>query len=305
MMHSKHAELRRLAESGDRHSQLGIARQFLYGSDGVDRDVDAAITWARRALLESTMDGAVEEDSDVSLNLFLRAVRIASADRDLVERGFKDVLDAAIAGDVDAMQFLGMEFRDGIGDGAANPHAALYWFELADLSGGVDARKMCRKMQDRIDAAERLGAQQLPTSENDECDSGDTDPRSNVAAPVRTARVRAPAEPAGTAANTAESTNQTVNGFQERRANPACSVTKAGMHRSNRVLGGLLPKKTVLPAADIELRYDGSYPTYTAGGGVNQRCYKTDGNLQVFYRRPEAVGKFVWFARCVDIYNEF
>lgn len=87
--------------------------------------------------------------------------------------------------------------------------------------------------------------------------------------------------------------------FQERRADSSFTIRERGY----KILGGLLPNRGSV-GSDFEYRIDGNSLTRTGYDGRKTK-YQTDGNLQVFFLKPGASEKYIFFAKFIDYYDKF
>ena len=56
--------------------------------------------------------------------------------------------------------------------------------------------------------------------------------------------------------------------------------------------------------SDFEYRIDGTHLRRIGYDGKKTK-YQTDGNLQVFFRKPGASANYVFFAKFIDYYDKF
>jgi hypothetical protein len=68
------------------------------------------------------------------------------------------------------------------------------------------------------------------------------------------------------------------------------------------IKGNILPKSGSI--GTINIRFDGNFPQRTGGRG-RTNIYRTDGNLQVIFRRPEDAENIEFEGKRVDLYYDY
>jgi len=112
------------AEAGDREAQYTLAQLYQKGQGGVDKNIEHALLWFRRAA------EAGHEDSMYSLAMLLLAGQTVNGQS--VE-SYHWLEKAAEAGHADSQYALGRAY--GVGD----PEKSVYWLKQAVLNGHKDA----------------------------------------------------------------------------------------------------------------------------------------------------------------------
>lgn len=291
----------RAVADNDRVAHLHIIRALLYGAPGIVRCPADAQAWAGAAAARSPKVQIIE----YAQKLIPAA---GASDAYLVKQGHGTLLQAANAGDAAARSQLGallveagrqsrgdIVYTVGDGDlhlegkGALHYQRAIEWYWMADDAGDASAMEALAALE------AELMARGTPAPARERAVPPAAATERPTAAPARRrptaahARAEAPA-PAPT----------DNRDFLVRRANRSYSVYERTPSGLIEILGGRLPKQMNLP--DGYVRYDGSWPQRVAMSGGRSR-FKTDGNIQVMYRHPDAAHKYVWIAKFVDVYN--
>ncbi len=192
-----------------------------------------------------------------------------------IQIGHEDLLQAANDDDEEAQQFLGWCWMDGECGFPFNLSQAVRWYTLADRNGAKDAKTHLKKL--------------MELTFKGYIDSLVDNDHKNVA------------KLKGKAVKVVDNKKESSDFLEKRNKNLYCSKGHKG--GSIRVLGGLLPIRGSI-GRDIEYYVDGKSPLRT-GTMDGKEKWVTNGNLQVFFLRREAVDKYIFYAKFVDYYNAF
>lgn len=296
---NKEELIKQAIEINDREAHLKIIESLLYGAPGITRDPRDAQIWADAALkrkrkvqiaeyAEKLIPAAIASDEFLIKKKLGKTLALANSGDTKAQSKLADVLLAEgkkSRGEITYRVVSGGEVHFE-GKGTVHYLRAMDWYAMARDAGAKDAKDKYYAV-----GAEMLSRGRAATTKQrgSPAERG-TDKRENDVAPLPSRR----SQEAATTSAPDFVTRRGIWSYTQR-----ISFTRGYVE----VLGGLLPKRGTI-GADAEIRFDGCFPQRIGCSGSRTR-FKTDGNLQVFYRKPEAVDKYIWVAKFVDTYNLF
>lgn len=289
----------RALEENDRMAHLQIIETLLYGEPGIVRCPEDALVWAMAAL-------KIKRKVQIAEYAEQLIPSVIAADKFLVKKGLHQTLVLANRGSAKAQCELarvlleeGKRTRGDIhvstsqdrnlhfyGSGSFYFNRAMDWYTSAEAAGDLNAHN------EKIAVAVEMINRMTPATPKA--------PRSSVQ-PVK--QRASDAAELRLASDRPEKKASSEPDFVTRRSIVFYTQRKHFTGGYVEVLGGLLPKRGTMPP-DVEICFDGCFPQRSGFSGGRDR-FKTDGNLQVFYRKPGAADKYIWIAKFVDTYNLF